>query len=201
MPLHSSENHLNRSNCIKLMLGAFQSNPVVKALVFMPGATDEFYLFRRAQVLLTNPAPSLLDAVVALTNQTLIRVTFLAPMLLLHTDEDPLTPDIAIEHGETANRLKRSRVAAHVLWDDCDWGLVQPALKWPLKIDVRPWRSSTDSWHFYRHSLAAWNLTGWEAVAATALAGKSRVIVRYNRVNFEVDPRVRATPRFDSFPQ
>ena len=39
-PLHVTE--LNRSNCVEVMLGAFQSNHVIKALIFMPGATDEF---------------------------------------------------------------------------------------------------------------------------------------------------------------
>src|SRR5437016_4237904 len=33
---------LNRSNCVEVMLGAFQSNDAVKAIIFLPGATDEF---------------------------------------------------------------------------------------------------------------------------------------------------------------
>ena len=72
------------------MLDAFQSNAVVKALIFMPGATDELYFFRRAHAKLTNANPSLLDAIVALTNQTYIQATFQPPLLLLHTTEDPL---------------------------------------------------------------------------------------------------------------
>src|ERR1700760_589656 len=76
MPLGTNVTELNRSNCVKIMLPAFQSNAVVKALIFMPGATDEFYMFRRARATLTNENPTLLDAVNALTNQTLIRATF-----------------------------------------------------------------------------------------------------------------------------
>src|SRR6266478_1597228 len=75
MPLAGHVAQLNRTNCVEIMLNAFQSNSIVKALIFMPGATDEFYMFRRARAELTNAHPSLLDAVCALTNQTLIRVT------------------------------------------------------------------------------------------------------------------------------
>ena len=72
------------------MLNAFQSNGVVKALIFMPGATDELFFFRRAHATLTNANPSLLDAVAALTNQTHIQAAFQPPLLLLHTTEDAL---------------------------------------------------------------------------------------------------------------
>ena len=92
MPLPRRVQYLTRTNCVPTLLAAFQPDQTVKALVFMPGATDEFYMFRRATAELTNPAPSLLDAVIALTNQTFIRATFRPPLLLLHTDEDPLEP-------------------------------------------------------------------------------------------------------------
>src|ERR1700758_4045754 len=70
MPLGTNVTQLNRTNCVKIMLPALRSNDVVKALIFMPGATDEFYMFRRAKAALTNDSPTLLDAVIALTNQT-----------------------------------------------------------------------------------------------------------------------------------
>src|SRR5579859_7877239 len=104
MPLRTSAMELNRTNCVQIMLSAFQSNTVVKALVFMPGATDEFYLFRRARGFLTNSNPSLLDAVVALTNQSLIRATFHPPLLLLHTAEDSLEPDNLVADRRTADK-------------------------------------------------------------------------------------------------
>ena len=89
---------LNRTNCVEILLGAyFQSNEVVKALVFMPGATDELYLFRRARAVLTASNSSLHDAVAALTNQTFIHATFRTPFLLLHTGEDPIEPDNTIQ--------------------------------------------------------------------------------------------------------
>src|SRR5436190_2121416 len=66
MPLYKVVPELNRSNAVPLMLLSFQKNAEVKALIFMPGATDEFNFFRRAVAQLTNSKPTLLDAVVAL---------------------------------------------------------------------------------------------------------------------------------------
>jgi len=201
MPLGTKLRELNCSNCVDVMLRAFQSNGTVKALIFMPGATDEFYMFRRAKAELTNRSPSLFDAVAALTNQTLIRATFYSPLLLLHTDEDPLEPLIQLEHAPTADKLQRTPFVPHVVWDDRDWDFVQPMLKKALRMDIRPWRHSYDSWHFYRHSFAAWGLSRWEALQAVGLAGKTSVIIQRRRIIFEGDERVRSTPRFDALPR
>lgn len=201
MPLSPRVTQLNRTNCVGIMLHAFQSNEVVKALILMPGATDEFYMFRRAKAELTNASPTLLDALAALTNQTLIRATFQSPLLLLHTDEDSLEPDTIIQDQATAERLKHAVFLPRLLCDDRDWDVVQPLLKWSLKLDIRPWKSSTDSWHFYRHSFACFGLTGWEALETAALAGKSRFTVKRKQVVFEPDPRERVTPRFEVFPR
>ena len=209
MPLEPRVRQLNRTNCVEVMLRAFQSNHTVKALIFMPGATDEFYMFRRAKAELTNASPTLLDAVSALTNQTLIRATFHGPLLLLHTDEDPLEPQIKVEHHGAADKLQRAAFLPHALYNDRDWDVIQPILKKRLRADVRPWQYSYDSWHFYRHSFAAWDLTGWEALQTVALAGKTGFTVRrkgalylhQTEVVFEPDPRVRATPKLDAFPR
>ncbi len=201
MPLPTRPAELNRTNCVDLMLRAFRTNPIVKALIFMPGATDEFYMFRRAKAILTNQSPSLLDAVCALTNQTFIRATFCPPLLLLHTDEDLLEPPIKIEHEPTAARLKHTRFAAPPIFNDRDWDFLQPFLRDSLKVDLRPWRFSRGSWHFYRHSFAAWNLSGWEALETAALAGRSGFLVSHNRVVFVCDKRPRPTPKFDAFPR
>lgn len=201
MPLGTRIKELNRTNCVAVMLGAFQSDDTVKALIFMPGATDEFYMFRRARAQLTNSNPSLLDAVSALTNQTLIRATFYPPLLLLHTDEDPLEPLIHVESQPAVEKLQHRRFVPQAIYNDRDWNFIQPILKKTLKMDIRPWRYSYDTWHFYRHSFAAWGLSGWEALEAVALAGKSSFTVHRWRIVFEGDERVRATPKLDHFPQ
>jgi hypothetical protein len=190
------------------MLRAFQSNSLVKALIFMPGATDEFYMFHRARAELTNESPTLLDAVAALTNQTLIRATFHSPLLLLHSDEDPLEPLSQIEDAGIAAKLKQMSFPSRVFYNDRDWDFLQPVLKKGLHAEVRPWRFSYDSWHFYRHSFAGWNLTDWEALEAVSMAGKTRFtigrtggfLLRRPQIIFEGDTRVRATPKIESVP-
>jgi hypothetical protein len=209
MPLESGVTELSRTNCVEVMLRAFQSNELVKALIFMPGATDEFYMFKRARARLTNASPTLFDAVSALTNQTLIRVAFRPPFLLLHSDEDPLDPLIAIESESAAEKLKRTRFVAHGVYNDRDWDFMQPILRDCVKADIKPWRYSRASWHFYRHSFAAWNLGGWEALEAVALAGKTRLTIRRKsvvdlrgiEVEFKVDGRIRVVPTLEGFPR
>lgn len=209
MPLEPAVTELTRTNCVDVMLRAFQSNEVVKALIFMPGATDEFYMFKRARAQLTNASPTLLDAVSALTNQTLIKVTFRSPFLLLHTDEDPLEPLIAIESESAVEKFKRARFVTHGVYNDRDWDFMQPILRDSVKVDLRPWRYSKASWHFYRHSFAAWNLSGWEALEAVAFAGKTSFTVRRKslvdfrqiEVEFKPDARVRTVPTLEAFPR
>src|SRR5262249_39955525 len=150
-------------NCVETMLSAFRSNDVVKALVFMPGATDELYMFHRANAALTNNSPSLLDGVTALTNQTLIRATFSPPFLLLHSDEDPLDPITKINDEPTAAKLRKARIAPHIVYNDRDWDSLLFTLEHTYSVWFSPRARTQDSWHFYRHSFAAWNLNGWEA--------------------------------------
>jgi hypothetical protein len=183
------------------MLGAFGSNDVVKGLVFMPGATDEFYMFRRARASLTNISPTLFDAVTALTNQTLIRVTFRPPLLLLHTDEDPLEPIAEIKDLETAVKIEGTQFVPHALYNDKDWDFLLPILNKNFKLKFTPILHSRFSWHFYRHSFAGWNLNGREALEAIALAGKSGFTIEKRKVAFQGDERVRAVPKIDHYPQ
>lgn len=144
---------------------------------------------------------TLLDAINALTNQTYIRVAFQPPFLLLHTMADFLDPIVNVEDAATAEKLKQRRFVPHGIYNDRDWEVLQPILKRSLKVDIRPWRYSVDSWHFYRHCFAAWDLSGWEAVKATALAGRTSPTVGRKIVVFEVDRRVRAAPKLEFFPR
>jgi hypothetical protein len=209
MPLNPSVRLLHRTNCVEVMLAAFRRNPAVKALVFMPGATDEFYFFRRARAEVTVANPTLLDAVAALTNQTLIRASLRPPCLLLHTDEDPLDPEVRVQNESAARKARAGRFPPEVLWNDRDWNFVQPIVDQAVRLDVKPWPGSLDSWHFYRHSLAAFDLTNWEAIEMICLAGKTRATIRRHwnlvysqgQIVFEGDTRVRAVPKVDVFPR
>jgi hypothetical protein len=201
MPVAPNVTQLTRTNCASVILGAFSSNATVKALIFLPGATDELYFFKRVRATLTNANLSLLDAVVALTNQTPLRVTFQPPFLLLYTDEDVLAPNNTMQHEATGEKLKQARPVPHLLFLDRDWDQVLQVIRKPVPATLQPYRRSSESWHFYRHTFAGWNLSPWEILEATALAGKSQFTVRRGKVVFEVDPRVGALPKLEQFPR
>lgn len=191
MPLPEGTRVLERTNCIPVMLDALRSNSVVRGIVFLPGATDEFYHFRRARAVLTNSHPTLADAVTALSEQTLLLATYRPPLLLLHTWEDPTTPEIHVEHEATAEKLRRVRFVEQGVFNDKSWNVLQPLLQQRLNVFVRPNQGTTESWHFYRHSLAGWNLSGWESLEAISLAGMTAVTVKRRQVVFTGDTRPR----------
>jgi hypothetical protein len=203
MPLGVPQNgmtELNRTNCVPLMLDAFRSNGVVKAIIFMPGATDELYFFRRAHAILTNANPSLLDAVTALTNQTHIEATFQPPLLLLHTTEDSLDVIAVVKNKSTAAKLRQRLVPGRVQLEDADWGAVRSALKGKMSVGLHPYENALDSWHFYRHSFVACGVTDWEMLETLALAGKTTFTVNWLTADFQPDRREGIAPKLETFP-
>ena len=200
MPMGAAGGVLNHTNCAPLLLGGFQSNATVKALIFMPGATDELFFFRRVQVTLTNAKPTLFEAVVALTNQSPLRATFQPPFLLIHSEEDVLALAVTVHHPRTVARLKAGKPLPHLLVLDRDWDQLLARIKKPMGTTLWPYQGTQDSWHFYRHTFAGWNLTPWETLEAAALAGKTRFTVRRAHVAFEVDPRIGVVPQLEHFP-
>lgn len=194
MPLTEKAPELNRHNCVRIMLNSFGRNPAVQALIFMPGATDEFYFFRRAHAVLTNASPTLLDAVEALTNQTYVRATLVPPFLVLHTAEDPLEPLATVEDARAAERIKKKRFEKHAIFNDRDWDFVQPILDFDLNTRIKPGLRVHASNHFFRHSLAEFDLNGWDALRAIAMAGKTKFTVKNREVLFQGDLRYLAKP-------
>ena len=190
MPLSKPVTEINRTNCLDLLLGSFGSNNVVKALIFMPGATDEWFMPHASKVAVTNANPTLLDVVNALAANTRIHPLFRPPFLILHTALDQTEPDITIQDQVTAEKIRQAKFAPHLVFYDRDWDYVAPYLRKYLKTTMRPWRYTHDSWHFYRHSFAEWNLTGWEALEATALAARTACVIEHKKVVFRVDRRL-----------
>jgi hypothetical protein len=197
MPLGAGATELNRANCVPLMLNAFQSNAVVKALIFMPGATDELYFFRRADAKLTNANPSLLDAVVALTNQTYIQATFQPPLLLLHTTADLLEAMAIIKNQSTAATLHQKAIPDRIVFMDAGWDDVRAVLNKKMSVGLRPFSNAPDSWHFFRHNFAACGVTEWEMLEAMALTDKTKFTVRWLTAGFELDRRSGVVPGAD----
>lgn len=200
MPLQTNATELNRTNCVPLMLNAFQSNGVVKALIFMPGATDEIYFFRRAHATLTNSNPSLLDAVAALTNQTYIQATFQPPLLLLHTTEDSLAGFATVKNESTAVKLRQRLVPNRVLFNDADWDSLRPVLNKKLSVGLRPFSGAPETWHFYRHSFVACGVTEWEMLESIALADKTTFTVHWLTADFQSDRRIGVVPQLKKSP-
>jgi hypothetical protein len=196
MPLGVRVAELDRTNCISLMLNAFQSNSVVKALIFMPGATDELEFFRRAHAILSTANPSLADAIVALTNQTYIQADFRPPFLLLHTTADALDPIAVARNKATAARLQARVVPDRLVFNDCEWDDLRSAVRKKLSVGLRPFSNSPDSWHFYRHNFAACGLTQWQLLEAVAMSGQTTFTVHWLTANFKSDMRAGPTPGF-----
>jgi hypothetical protein len=188
MPL-DAETALNRDNCLPILLRAFQSNAVVKALVFLPAVADDFYLINRDQPKLNVKAANLLAAITALTNATAVRATFQAPLLLLHLDRDELRPGILIKHKPTAEALKHQGHLPHALFIDAHWQQVQSSLRGALKMEVVPAAQSIKAWHFARHNLAAWDLADWDLLAALSLSGRTTVSIQKHRLFWQEMPR------------
>ncbi|MDB6054094.1 MAG: hypothetical protein JWN25_1617 [Verrucomicrobiales bacterium] len=197
MPLGTEVKELNRTNAVPLTLKAFQKNSTVKGLIWMPGATDEFYFFKRAHVTLTNDSPTLLDAIRALTNQTWVRVTYSAPLLILHTAEDPMEGMIQVEDQKMAERIAKKHFVKAGVFLDKDWDYVQPILAFQVDTRVEPPRYSPHTTHFYRHSMSVFDLNGMEALTAICLANKTIVHIEKKKLVFEGDTRVRAKPSLE----
>lgn len=200
MPLGAAVTELDRTNCVPLLLNAFQSNNVVKALIFMPGATDELDFFRRAHAALHGGNPSLADAIVALTNQTYIRADFRPPLLILHTTEDPLNPIAIVRNKATAAKLRGRIVPGRLVFIDCEWDDLRSALKGKLSVGLRPFSNTPDSWHFYRHNFAACGLTQWQLLEAIAMSGQTTFTVHWLTADFRLDTRAGPTPHLTNFP-
>ncbi len=200
MPLGTSATELNRTNAIPLMLNAFQPSTVVKALIFMPGAADEFVFLRRAHVTLTNANPSLADAIVALTNQTYIRAEFQPPFLLLYTTQDTLEPIATVKSKSTAAKLQSRIVPGRMAFCDCNWDLLRPAIAKKLSVGLRPFSDSSDSWHIWPANFAAYNLTQWELLETVARTSKTTFTLHWLTVDFQLDPRMGPVQNLKTFP-
>jgi hypothetical protein len=194
MPLAQAVPELNRTNAVALMLGAFRENDTVKALIFMPGATDELYFFDRDLAKLTNAAPTLLDAISAYTNQTRILVKFAPPFLLLHSKEDPLEPVITVEHARTAEKLASRKFDRHAFYNDAPWPVIKKDYGFAMNVFMWPEPYADSANHFYRHTFAGWNLTGMEALEAIVLSGKTTVTIERGKLSFAPNPMFMERP-------
>jgi hypothetical protein len=180
---------LNRSNCIPLILKSFAKGEALKGIGFLPGATDEFYFFKRAEVQLPQGSLNLLDVCQALTNQTLIKMLYRSPCLLFHTSEDPTEPLFDIQDQKTAQKFQENFFERKFLYADKDWDFLHPWLSFHLNCKLLPEKRSMKSNHFFRPSAAGFDLTVWQAMELLSLASKTKVLIERKKVTFSKDPR------------
>jgi len=185
MPL-PAQTRINRDNAIDVILDTFQSNRVVKAILFLPGVADDFYLIDRDAPPLNLGATNLFEAITALTNATAVRAIFQEPFLLLHVSRDTLSPACVAEEARVAGILRKENHLPHACWKDAHWERIQPIMERQFGRPVRPAGPSADGWHFSRHNLAAWGLSDWEFLNALSLAGGTRVTVQKRGIIVEV---------------
>ena len=106
MPVPLAAQPLTRKNFMPVCLDHFQSNGVIKAVIFLPGVADDFYLINRDRALWRVSADSLLSAVMGLTNSTQLHITWRPPYLLVHADQDRLTPLVQAKNSRIGERLR-----------------------------------------------------------------------------------------------
>ena len=184
MPLGENRIHFFKSEPAKIILPAFKTNPVVKAIVFMPSATDELYFNDRGSSVFTNSNATLLDAVSELTKHSGIQAIFRAPFLLLGETNDFSTALLKPEGSPLFERLREKPFTPEWLMIDKEWEQLYPTLKKYLGTRITPGVQSRDSWHFYRVSFAAHGLNALEAVELVSLATQTEVEGEKHRLIF-----------------
>jgi hypothetical protein len=174
----------NRDNCIRGVLEAFQSNSTVRAIVFLPAVSDDFYLVNRNRTQLNARPANLGEAIGALTNLTDVRATFREGLLLLHLKGEPVEPGVTIKSERQAERLRTNSSIARVLWIDRHWNRVQPELASATKMRVVPAGGSKDAWHFARCNVVAYTANAWDLVMVASLSSGTRMSVESRRITF-----------------
>jgi len=175
---------LDRGNCIRGVLEAFQSNSTVRALVFLPAVSDDFYLVSRNKAQLNARPANLAEAIGALTNLTDVRASFQDGLLLLHLKGEPAEPAVAVKSERQAAKLKAASSIDRILWIDRHWDKVRPDLGSATKMRVVPGGGSKDAWHFARCNVAACNVSPWNLIVLTGLSSGARVSVESRRITF-----------------
>lgn len=173
-----------RETVIPVCLESFRSNATVKALLFLPGVSDDFYLINRNKPKLAIPAATISEALIALTNATQIKVSYRAGFLLVHTARDRLDPQVIVKNRATAEQLAIMHSTQEFECVDLHWDALQSKLQTAFHMAIRPKAGSQSAWHFARHNLAAFGLTDGELIAALSTAGKTKVVIERNALSF-----------------
>jgi hypothetical protein len=168
MPVPARAFRIYKTEPAKVLFDAFRSNAIVKALIFLPAATDQLYFFDRGFVTPPKKA-NVLTVLEKISERSPLQFTFRSPFLLIHAPEDVLRQVSRLEISGT--------FAEHFRVIDRDWESLQPLLARTIPGTFNPSPSSPSAWHFYRAYFAGWHLSSVELLQATTLATKTIVTV------------------------
>ena len=186
MPLRTNELALNLLEGAPCLLASLQPNATVKALLILPGATDELHFFNRGVFRWTNTTPTLTDAIEILTNHTGVKTTFRAPFLLLHTTNDLITTSISTKHLATGDKLSALGNINHPSITDASWLRLGPLLEKSLNLEIEPKPGSIAWWHFYRANFSCFDITGPELIEIVSLSSRIAAQIDKNRIVFSI---------------
>jgi hypothetical protein len=186
MPLKTNHLALDLQHGAPALLESFRSNSTVKALIILPGASDELHFYNRATMTWTNTLPTLADAIIALTNLTRVRVAFHPPFLLLHATNDILNASIDVRNPSSADSMKLVIIKKPAFMLDASWSQVAPLLQKSLGFKIEPQIESTAWWHFYRSNFSGFGLSNWELLEIVSLSSKVSVSLDGNRIQFSI---------------
>jgi hypothetical protein len=180
MPLGVRKVRMQKLEPVEALFGAFRSNEVVRAVVFMPGATDQLYFFKDRD-LKFEPKASLLDAVDALTAKGRIKATYQPPFLLMHANDETWAKspgNLPLRDGTV--------VLANGVFVDRSWERLLPEIQKVITFPILPEAESRDAWHFYRVCFKAWGLSEHELIEVVALSTKTEPKIRGKELVFEL---------------
>ena len=83
---------------------------------------------------------------------------------------------------------------------DCNWDYVRAALRKKLSVSVRPFSNAPDSWHIWPANFAAYGLTQWELLEATARSNKTTFTLHWLSADFCLDARSGPVQDLQAFP-
>jgi hypothetical protein len=185
-PFSKTSFQVYQTEPVELILKAFRPTGVLRGVVLMPGAADQIYFSDWGRVEL-GAAPSLLDALNALTNQARMSYSFVAPFLLIHLPRDT-TNDPVTFVADAAAKLHARKKLGEIFYLDRPYNRVLGELKKVTGLKANPDQRDPGSWHFYRLSLVGYDLSAPELLRAIAYGTKTSALVEKRRVVFRERP-------------
>lgn len=170
---------------VDLILKNFRAEGNFRGVVLCPSASDDLYFFNWGTVSLEAGKPSLWDALQAITNRTKLRLTFVAPFLLIHAERDKIGEPISFAAGAEEAKLNATILKGRTYYLDRPWDKLHPMMRKVLKRKVLPKASDSVTWHYYRQAFVGEDLSAVELLRAIAYGAKTTVRIEKRAITFE----------------